>query len=415
MVEGMNGRILIVICSLLGVIPLRMQAEGDSVAVFDRKALWKTVRTYVKADNYSKADETLREAFAAHAEAYADAELVRMEMDAQWQLALAENKKLFLNSKPDTAAYFARVLATTQYALRCDSLDQLPDEHGRTRPRYTKELGERLRGCRGNLCSGGKYFYKRGEYASAWTYLDLYLRSRHNHLLSGRGVPSDTPDSVAVARMATISAFSAGRPNDALRYVALAEQDTAIRCSLMEIEARAHGQLGERSERMEVVTRAHALYPAHDYFAMALIHHHDSLAEYSEALDVIHQTLAAGGDGRHYAFLAGRMYELLGQLDSAAVSYREGLDRAPDDAPLLAALGMLALRQATLLRSQTTAAALASSDDVRQHLQAYYESAAYYLGRARANAPQRPELWKEGLREAYFRLNRGQDLQSLEQ
>ena len=399
---------------LLLSFPAGAQAPSDT-ADFDRKALMKTVRGYAKDDNFSKVDEQLRRAFSTYAQAGADAELLRMEMEAQWQLALAENKKLFLNSSPDTAAFFARVLATAQYALRCDSVDQAPDAHGRIHPRHEKALGERLRALRDNLCSGGKYFYKRADYASAWPYLDLYLSLRHNHLLSQRGNPPPTPDSIQVARLACISAFCARQPADALCYMTLAEQDTTVRLQLMEMQARAHEQLGQRAEQMAVALQAHALYPAHDYFAMTLIHHYDSLAQYREALDVVYHTLAAGGNRRHYAYLAGRMHESLGALDSAALDYQRALDEAPDDPALHAAMGMLALRQATLLRDQTRAAHLAASDDTRQRLRSYYQVAATQLEQARSNAPDRPELWREGLREAYFRLNRGADLKTLEQ
>ena len=387
--------------------------ESDSLA-FDRKKLLRTVKAYAKEDNYSKVDESLRQAFTTYPEACADARLVRMEMDAQWQLSLAENKKIFLNSKPDTAAYFACVLATAQYALRLDSLDNLPDEKGRVKPQYHKETGERLRACRRKMPSAGRYYYKQGDYATAWTHLDLYLLTRLNPLVSEEKEEEDpAPDTIALARLATVSAFSAGKYAESLRYVEMAEQDTAVLCQLLEMQARAHEQLGQGEARLQAVRRGHERFPAHDYFALALIHHYDSAACYPQALDVIERTLAAGGDKRQYAFVGGRIYEATGALDSAALSYQEAIEGAPEDALARSAAGMLALRRAALLRESLTPVQL-SAQDVKDQLADYYTQAAQQLEKAREQAPTQNELWRDGLREAYFRLNRGADLQALE-
>lgn len=408
-VKNHKAKFLSFIAATLVLGTLQAQSPADTIP-FDRKALLKTVKAYAKEDNYTKVDAQLSQAFTTYPQAAVDAELLRMEMDAQWQLAQAENKKLFLNSKPDTATYFTRILATTQYALRCDSIDRIPDAHGRIHPRHAKALAERLRACRNNLLSGGKYFYKRADYATAWQYLNMFLDTRHHPLLADQ----HTPDSVQVARLAAISAFEAQRPADALRYITMAEQDTTVRCPLMELQARALEQLGQEQERLALLAQANTLYPANDYFAMALIHHHDSLQQYHQALAVAQQTILAGGNPRHYAYLAGRMNEALGQLDSAANNYTCALQAAPDDPIPHAALGRLALRRASLLRQQTHAANLASDEQTRQQLRAHYQQAAQHLERARNLAPKQPELWREGLREVYFRLNRGDELQQIE-
>ena len=397
------------------LLPPACQAaqEGDSL-VFDVRSVLRTAKAYAKEDNYSKVDETLSQAFNSYPQALADPRLVRMEMDAQWQLSLSENKKIFLNSKPDTAAYFTRLLATAQYALRLDSLDNVPDDKGHVKPRYQKETGERLRACRRKLPSAGRYYYKRGDYATAWTFLDLYLLTLHNPLLAGgKEDEGPAPDTVALARLATVSAFSAGKYAESLRYAEVAEGDTAVLCQLLEMQARAHEQLGQGEARLQTIRRGHDRFPAHDYFALALIHHYDSAACYPQALAVIERTLEAGGDRRQYAFLCGRIYEATGVLDSAEISYQEAIEAAPEDALARSAAGMLALRRATLLRDALTPAQLSSSD-MKARLADYYTRAAEQLEKARELAPSQSEFWRDGLREAYFRLNRGADLQALE-
>lgn len=399
--------LLFALCSSLFALHA---SPSDDPEPFNRKTLLRTARTYAKADNYTKVDETLAQAFNTYPEALADAELVHMEMEAQQQLFLAESKKLFLNSKPDTAAYFSRAAAAVQYALRCDSLDQLPDEKGRIKPRYEKEIGERLRQHLPNLLSAGKYHYKKADYATAYPLFLLWLSVRENHLLTD---PTLTADSIAVARLSTLSAFSAEAYAAALRYVSLAQQDSAARCSLIEIEARAQQRLNRPEEMLDAVSRGHHDYPAHDYFAIALITHYDSTAHYPYALAVVDRALAAGGNPKQYAYLSGRIYESMAALDSAAICYDQALAADSLDANVQAAAGMLALRRATLLRTDTPALQL-QQPTLKAQLAQFYAAAAARLEQARTLAPQQPQLWKEGLKEVYFRQGRGEDLRQID-
>ena len=387
-----------------------LTALGQETEPFRRKTLLRTARTYAKADNYAKVDETLAQAFDTYPEALADAELVHMEMEAQQQLFLAESKKLFLNSKPDTTTYFSRSAATTRYALRCDSLDQLPDKKGHVKPRYEKEIRERLRQHLPNLLSGGKYHYKRADYANAYSLFFLWLTVRENHLLAS---PALTADSIAVARLATLSAFSAGAYADALRYIHIAQQDTATRCQLMEVEARAHQRLNHPDEMLDVVSRGHHNYPSQDYFALALITHYDSLSLPSKALAVVERALNAGGNPKQYAYLSGQIYESMALLDTAALYYDRALAADSLDADVQSAAGMLALRRAATLRTDTPALLLQQAETKKQ-LNSFYTQAATHLESARALAPQQPELWKDGLREVYFRQGRGDDLRQID-
>lgn len=403
----MKRMLLVVAWCLCGVVAA-VANEPDGAA-WDRRTLWKTVRSYAKDDNYTKVDEQLSAAFKQYPQARTDAELVSMELEAQYQLMLAENKKVYLASKPDTAALFTRARQTVEYALLLDSLDQLPDEKGRVKPRYAKTIGERLRSQRPNVLSGGKYYYKKGDYASAWNHFHLWLSTRGSSYLP---TPSVDSDSVQIARLATVSAFAAGSWEDALHYVAMAETDSSVRCGLMEMEARALGSLARKEEQLAVVGRGHDDYPGHNYFAVSLITHYDSTAQYAQALAVVARAMDAGGNRRQYAYLSGRIYESMCVLDSAALCYDAALQSDSLDADVQASAGKLALRRATELRESTPAAQTA---DVRPQLTAYYQKATYHLEQARQQAPARGELWREGLREAYFRLNRGQELRALEE
>ena len=84
-----------------------------------------------------------------------------------YNLVLDENKKMYLNQKPDTAKYFGYIMDMYNAALKCDSLENIPDAKGRVVRKYRSSSHQRLMQFRKNLSTAGKFFYQRKDYKRA--------------------------------------------------------------------------------------------------------------------------------------------------------------------------------------------------------------------------------------------------------
>ena len=414
----MSLRNYIFLLSLLCVGGLSAQEQAPEP--FVRKKLVKEVKIQNKAEKYDKSSELLRKAFGQYPEAAVDAELNNYELTAQMELAKQQSRAIFLNQKPDTARYFGHVLEAYRYALRTDSLDRLPDAKERIRPKYTSNVSTALTDLRNNLRSGGKFFYKKREFAKALPYFETYLRTLNHPLvqfdkLKEVAQPLDA-DSVEIARLTMISAFSAQRYDKVLEYEQLATQDTVQRALLLELTAKSCQQLGYELRYLQTLQQGFEQYPLNEYFYSTLLSHYNNVPDYKQSLQILNRLLSLQPRNRKFLYLKGKMLQGLNELEAAANVFQETIQIVPDDAEAHASLGNVYLQQAHDYYNNTNVKIGDKNyTKYRRQLNEYYTHAMKSFEQARQfGGDSASSLWLSGLRETYYKLNKGKELKALE-
>lgn len=386
---------------------------------FKKKTILKDVKAANKAQNYSQTDRILRGAFEKFKSAYNDAELVNYEVNAQYELVKQENRKIFLNSKPDTAAYFSHVFSTYQYALRCDSLDHLPDVKQRVKPRYTGNLSGKLVSLRNNLRSGGKYHYKKKSYALAFSFFDMYLSTIGNPLLDYSKLAKNDSgydsDSVEISQIAVLSAYGNNDYKGALKYLHTALLDTTNAETMHEIGIKSLEQIKDSVAYEAHLLTAFDSYPKNDYFYGRLLQFYNDKNMYADALSILSKAIEADSTERKLWYLKGKEYQLLQNNDSALFCYDKAIIILPSDAESFSSIGGIYLQKAHDFY-ETADLKLGNPNYTanRKRLNEFYKKSMKAFESARANAPSNTDLWIDGLREVYYKLGEGKKLREIE-
>lgn len=397
-----------------------LQAQEQQVEPFARKKLVKEVKIQNKAEKYDKSSELLRKAFAQYPEAANDAELCNYELTAQMELAKQQSRAIFLNQKPDTARYFGHILEAYRYALRTDSLDRLPDAKERIKPKFTSNVSTTLTDLRNNLRSGGKYFYKKREFERALPYFETYLQTLNHPLVQFDKLKETTQpldvDSVEIARLTMISAFSAQRYDKVLQYEPIAMQDTVQRALLLELTAKSCQQLGYELRYLQTIQQGFEQYPLHEYFYTTLLSHYNNEPDYHQSLTILNRLLELQPRNRKFLYLKGKMLQGLHQLEEAAQVFQETIQVMPDDAEAHASLGNVYLQQAhDFYNNNDLKIGDKNYAKHRRQLNEYYTRAMKAYEQARQfGGDTASALWLSGLRETYYKLNKGRELKVLE-
>ena len=84
---------------------------------YKRASVVKSYRTSMKEKNFVQARQVLIDAMREHSEAASDAQLYRFKLDAINELIGVENRKIYLNSKPDTATCRMRRHSASEFSL----------------------------------------------------------------------------------------------------------------------------------------------------------------------------------------------------------------------------------------------------------------------------------------------------------
>lgn len=411
----MKSTLHILLTLTLAFAATSMQAQQDG---FQKKKLIKDLKVYQKAENFAKMDEEIRKAMNKYPAAKNDAEVANYELNAQFGLMQQESRKIYLNSKPDTAKYFARILDVYAYGLMTDSLDRLPNQKGEVKQQYSSNISTKLSSTRGNLRSGGKYFYKNRKYDEAYKYFDMYLTTIGNQLIMPTERPVTPPidaDSVEISRLAVLSAYSAQNYPGVVRHLTLALTDTTNHQRLMEAGAKSYELTGDTTRYMETLLQAFDLYPQNEYFYATLINIYSKDNDYKSSLGVVNRLIEVDAQNRKYWYLKGKMHQTQRQLDEAITAYQHAVEINPDDVESYASLGNIYIEQANAFY-KTANLKLGAQDyeKNRKQLNEYYQNARHALENCRRIAPDDKSYWQSGLREVYFKLNMGKELKSVE-
>ena len=390
-----------------------MAQTSKEQPAFNRKTLIKEVRSKVKATQYTDADATLKKAFKEHPDLEIDDELNFMEMNVQDKLIEAENRKIFLNNRPDTAKYFSYIYELYTYGMAI-SLDS---------KKYSKQVTQALSRYRNNLLSAGKFHYKKSQYAEAYKYLDRYLTTNHHPALTRNPEYQADTDTVELSKFAVVSAFGNKQYADVSKYMLDALADSVNQQQLLEIGAKSAVELKDTVSALSYMWQGRMNDPMNDYFCYSLLDYYSDQYDYSVVYELATDTYKYLPEpidsvkAFRLLYIKGKAEEILQKEDSALATFALASAYNPSDPRTYKSIGGIYLRKAHSLSEQNTALLPRSAEykKVKAQLDSYYQSAATAFEKVSELQRDDTSQWLLELRECYYKLNKGKELKKLEQ
>ena len=133
---------------------------------------YKNLKGYIKTSNYAKGREQIAKCLA-DTTINTDPKLYDLAIALETKANDAENMKLYLNQKYDTAAFFNTGSKIVEYALKRDSLMMAADSAAAIAKR--KKIVDELMPYYQNLYNGGVFFIKNKQWAAADRMFSMYI------------------------------------------------------------------------------------------------------------------------------------------------------------------------------------------------------------------------------------------------
>lgn len=415
--------VLIAFFALSSVFAQKKEDGKKAVDVFKKSAVVKNYRTQMKASNYAKANEELDAALKKYDEARMDPMLYKLKVDALVGLIDAENRKIYLNQKPDTAKYFSYMYDLYKTALVCDSTEQIEIEELKAAGKkgdlkYRKTLGATMLSYRKKILNAGKYHYNKKEYDKAFRYFDIYINTKTAPVFEQKdgGTIIDDPDDLTdVAGLAVLSAYASSNNRGVLHYLDESLNDKEKRSKFVELGSRSAAELGDTAKMVNLLERGFLSYPSVEYFFITLSKYYNEHEEYEKALNIALAKVKYHPNNRDYWFLAGKGQVLVGKFSDALVSFKKCVEIKADDAESYSSIGNVYLHDARELYSNLDVKVSDPSYAAKKaEINELYKKACEAYEKARTYNENDTSLWLSGLRESYFKLNRGRSLKALE-
>ena len=390
---------------------------------YKRASVVKTYRTCMKEKNFTRARQVLIDAISQHSEASADAQMYRYKLDVLNELIGVENRKIYLNSKPDTVSFFNYMYELYQTGLQCDSVEQQAlavrrNEGKKATPKLRAGVGQTLLPYRKNLLNAGKYYYKKKAYADAYRFFNMYLQTKTSDIFidsKGNSIVVDPDDEVDVSVLSVLSAYGSSNYSGVNTYLAESLKDEQLRPQLLEIGSKTAVEQKDTTQMVTLLEQGFDAYPDVEYFFVTLVKHYNDQGEYGQALQKVQRMTSLYPQRRDYWYMEGTELVLLNRYEDALNAFQQCITIKADDAEAWASVGSIYLHQAHVAYAQfnlpLSDPSYAKEKDAINQL---YRQSCTAFEQSRKFDEANTSLWLAGLREAYFKLNRGKSLKALE-
>ncbi len=317
------------------------------------------------------------------------------------------NKRLYLNQKQDTAAFFALVRRLYTVAEAMDSVDTAPDAKGRVRPEYRKAHAESLARLLPNLYSGGAYHIRKQQWQQAFDFYETYLDCFEQPLFAEVLSNAQTDDQQKHARQqaaywALYSAYRMDDPVRTLRHRTLALLEPSKRAFTLQYVAEAWLALKDDSSYVNTLATGFNEFPRNPYFFPRLIDSYSAKRMYAEALEITDKALENCDTCQLYLYAKANLLLELGRNDEA-LDYAKRVDsQVLHEASYTAALAIM-----------NKVAKLNEQRDKAQ-IKKLCQEAKPFMETYRQQEPNAQDKWAPMLYRIYFNLNMGKEFDEID-
>jgi len=384
---------------------------------YKKSALTKELKANMKAAAYAKVISTVQDALKKYPDqAGTDPEFYHYSIEANQALALEEAKKMYLNQAADTMKYFDYIYKVFTDGLICDSLAAIPDAKGKVNTGYRRNILAHFAQNTGKLPAAAKFAFQKKDYSRAYNFADMYI------MLHADSSAHATPQQKEQARtempplsaIAVLSAYALNDYRKALVYMPQALGESNRRGQILEVACRCYEQLKDTANLEQSLLDGVNTYPSSKFFFFTLVKLYNDQGRYADALEVTNTMLQHDSRSRDFWYIRGKEEAYLYRQDDALQSFTTATEIKTDDAESYSAIGNIYLERSHELYEQQKNLTGQKLQTAKEELHSLYVKSKNAFENARRHDEHNTSLWLSGLKELYFKLNMGKELNAIE-
>ena len=308
--------------------------------------------------------------------------------------------------------------STLIYELEvCDSLDNTPNAKGKVAPKFTDYIKTGLYENRNQMYNGGSYFYNKGNYSEAYNQFAKFIDLSQHKYLKELMQPNERVYNVGAAYNAVLCAMRMEDYGKVLKYADYAMQDESKAKNLYRYKAAAYAAYGDTVQWIGILKEGVVKFPEDPFFYQTLIQHYDKAGD-KEALNKLADDLIASDTANPlFVYLKGYIAQQQNDLDVAIEWYKKTLEIDANYQNALTNLGRSYIAKAQDYSSKQATVNITDRARLKKDkeiINGYFKEALPYFEKLRESAPDRQDLWMNGLSQCYYNLNMQAKLKEIE-
>jgi tetratricopeptide (TPR) repeat protein len=329
----------------------------------------------------------------------------------------SESTKLLLGQQPNEPLMYDALSNSLPYFVKAYELDQLPNEKGKVKPKYAKNVKSTLAANHRYYLNGGVYYFEKTDYKKACDYFDQYLELANLPFFAGETVAERDSNYMIVQFYAAVSATQIGDSQFAIKNLERAKDTPFRQYEVYQYLFYEYEQIKDTVNMEKTFEEGMTLFPDSSYIILNLINLYIHQDKNRESVNLLTKAIANDPDNMDLYHAMGSVYETgLKDYDNAEIYFKKAVELAPENPVALSDIGRIYYNKAVNKLAETN---LIPSSDVQKYndgkaiVKGLFQQAMPYFRKAYEKDPDSRE-YMIALRGIYYNLDMGKEFDEID-
>ena len=305
--------------------------------------------------------------------------------------------------------------AILPYFKKAYELDQQPNEKGKVKPRFAKDIKGILGANHVYYINGGAYYFDQKDYQKASDFFEQYLEISDLDMFKGTPTAERDSNFMTVQFYAAVAATQINNHEKAVAALERAKGTDYRRNDVYQYLCYEYEQAKDSVGLEKTLKEGMELFPEEPYYLLSLINNYIYSNRNDEAISYLNQAIAKDQNNPQLYDVMGRVYETgLKDYAKAEEYFQKALAINPDYIESISNLGRVYYNQA--VNKQGEANMINDAKQYQEELnkaKELFQKALPYFEKAHQAKPEERD-YMIALRGIYYNLNMGDKFEAIE-
>ena len=320
----------------------------------------------------------------------------------------AERTKQILGQQPNEPVMYEALGAILPYFKKAYELDQLPNEKGKIKPKYSKDIKSILGADHVYFFNGGAYYFDQKDYKKAYDFFNQYLEISELPMFEGTQTAEKDSTFMTVQFYAAVAATQLQDSPIAIKALERAKSSDFRLNDVYQYLSYEYKQAGDSVNYVKTLEEGYAKFPNEEFFLMSLIDAYIQSSQNEKAISYLNTAIAQKPSDSQLYHALGIVYETgIKDYAKAEETFKKALEVNPESVESMSALGRIYYNQA--VNKQGEANMINDSKKYQEELtiaKDLFKQALPYFQKAHEMKPSESEYM--------VNLNMGPELEAIE-
>ena len=330
----------------------------------------------------------------------------------------AERAKQILGQQPNEPVMYEALYGILPYFQKAYELDQLPNEKGKVKPKYTKDIKSILSANHVYLFNSGAYYFDKQEYKKAYDFFNQYVEISELPMFAGTQTAEKDSTFMTVQFYAAAAASLAKDSRLAIAALERAKNTPYRQYDVYQYLCYEYGEARTAQDSVmleKTFEEGMQVFPDSAFFLNNLINTYIYSNRNEKALEMLNVAIQKNPNDANLYNVMGRVYETgLKDYANAEKNFQIALEKDPNLTDALSNIGRIYYNQGVNKLSEANM--INDSKKYQEELSMakdLFKKALPYYKKAHEAEPEKMDNMI-ALRGIYYNLNMGPELEAIE-